>query len=235
MKWLYGIIAAVAGMYGLYLYLFPTYTHRYRLTVEVEMDGKVVSGSGVIEVANQYLPPFLLSPFDHSTSIKGRAPLIDLGRHGVLLAVLRPHSFHDNLNPRPVSARYLAVAAFYGAKALPHGDGWMTPTGPAWREISKAKGTRELSPEAYPGFVWLSDPTSRGSAVPVLDRDMATTIHPSARIRSVVLEITSDRFSDEIFQKLPWLSAALVDAQQRGIGEHPQIFDINAGNLLGHN
>ena len=41
------------GVYGAYLAAFPSATVRYRLTLEADVDGKVVTGSGVIEVTRQ--------------------------------------------------------------------------------------------------------------------------------------------------------------------------------------
>jgi hypothetical protein len=37
MKWFLGIIVAVAAVVGLYKVKYPTYTYRYRMTVEVDV------------------------------------------------------------------------------------------------------------------------------------------------------------------------------------------------------
>ena len=51
MKWFLGIIVAIAAVAGLYKLKYPTYTYRYRMTVEVDVGGEVRSQSSVIEVS----------------------------------------------------------------------------------------------------------------------------------------------------------------------------------------
>ena len=65
------------------------HTFRYRLTVEVEDNGEVKSASSVIEVQFRGGGGSSSgSPYRYYTSIKGIAPVIDLGRGGNLVAAL---------------------------------------------------------------------------------------------------------------------------------------------------
>ena len=50
MKWLGIACAAIVAGFVLYKINYPTYTYRYRMTVNVEVDGQMRSGSSVIEV-----------------------------------------------------------------------------------------------------------------------------------------------------------------------------------------
>src|SRR6266852_2768355 len=78
-----GVGALVAG----YMYKYPNYTYRYRLTVNIEVDGKVRSGSSVIEVTWHGQPELGdVGPFH--PRIRGQAPLVDLGDRGVVGASL---------------------------------------------------------------------------------------------------------------------------------------------------
>jgi putative lipase involved disintegration of autophagic bodies len=51
MKALGVVAASVIGATVVWQVAFPTYTHRYRLTVSIEIDGQVHTGSSVIEIA----------------------------------------------------------------------------------------------------------------------------------------------------------------------------------------
>lgn len=83
--------------------LFPSYVHRYRLTVEIEADGKVHEGSGVVEVSvNSHGPLEGLISGAFDLSMQGRAALVDIAPHGVILAILSPHPIQNSFVPRPV-------------------------------------------------------------------------------------------------------------------------------------
>jgi hypothetical protein len=48
------VCAAIAvGLYAAYLVIFPTVYLRYRLTLDVDVDGVARTGSGVVEIAYQ--------------------------------------------------------------------------------------------------------------------------------------------------------------------------------------
>jgi hypothetical protein len=55
-----GIIAlAIVGVFALYKLSYPTYSCRYRMTVNVKVDGQMRSGSSVIEFQISKQPRFL--------------------------------------------------------------------------------------------------------------------------------------------------------------------------------
>lgn len=70
--------------------LLPTYAHKYKLTVHMEVDGRQVSGSGVTLVKYNYLD-FLRPLFqaDHDVELNGRAALVDLEKRGIVLVPVR--------------------------------------------------------------------------------------------------------------------------------------------------
>ena len=51
--------AITVGLYAAYLALFPTVYLRYRLTLDVEVDRIIRTGSGVLEIAYQGMPDWL--------------------------------------------------------------------------------------------------------------------------------------------------------------------------------
>ena len=92
---------------------YPTYTYRYRMTVEVMVDGAIRSGSSVIEVQIHTQPNLLANP-TIVPKVRGEAVLVDLLACGVSVTD-RPSapSFRPlrRCTRRPRPRRYCAHAA----------------------------------------------------------------------------------------------------------------------------
>src|ERR1700728_2429725 len=84
------IVLIIIGIPVIWFWVsFPTVSYRYRLTVAVECDGQVHSGSSVIEVLLRFNPKWLPpSGGTYNVFVTGQAVLIDLGARGVLVAAL---------------------------------------------------------------------------------------------------------------------------------------------------
>jgi hypothetical protein len=76
---------------------YPTYTYRYRTTVEVEVDGTVHSGSSVIEVGINNQPPIGSAP-PYVAHLRGEAVFVDLGRGRNVIALLAAGAPVPNVN-----------------------------------------------------------------------------------------------------------------------------------------
>jgi hypothetical protein len=194
MKWLSGVIIIMVAIAGLYYWKYPNYTYRYRLTVNIEVDGKIHSGSGVIEVTWHGQPELGdVGPF-HPT-IRGQAPLVDLGKRGVVVASLiskdwgQPSKVGD-----PWGALFLAPRAF--------GKSTEVSSIP---EFSSQRGPRALAADNLPRFLWFSDPQDPTTAQEISVQDMPSIFGPSARFAGASVEITSDPIVIDIRQKFPWL------------------------------
>ena len=85
------ICAAIAiGFYVAYLLIFPSVTLRYRLTVNVDIDGVTHTGTGVVEVFYQPVPDSLsgIGGGEHfGGDLRGYAITVDLGDRGLLFVV----------------------------------------------------------------------------------------------------------------------------------------------------
>ncbi len=216
------------GLYGFVAYNFPEASHRYRLTVEIEADGKVHTGSGVVQV--QWFE-LIMSQRTENSRVEGRAPLVDLGKHGVVVAALKNNIRSVQFKPEPRDAEYLALEAFYGRPT------WATKKvsqqRKAYAAIGGETGRRALPEASYPPFIWLPNPGDRGSAQPMMARDFSSKIDPSVKIRSVTVEMTNDPFDNNLFEKLPWLEAAYNDERANGILSNAQVFRLYAYHLTG--
>src|SRR6476660_7258801 len=84
----FGIFFAIAfAGVAVYFAVFSA-TVRYRLTLEAEVDGKLKTGSSVIEVTyNKNNDP--ISTAEFSIDIRGEAVVLDLGSRRTLFALLR--------------------------------------------------------------------------------------------------------------------------------------------------
>lgn len=90
-KWIGRVFAALLvlglGLYALYSYYAPRVELRYRLTIEVEVDGQRRSGSGVIG-AVYWRMPIALGGQGGGMWHSGEAVAVDLGPKGRLYALL---------------------------------------------------------------------------------------------------------------------------------------------------
>lgn len=205
----------------------PSYTHRYRLTLEAEADGEVRRGSGVVEVTWQRQPEMgMLPPW--SDHVRGDAVVVELGGRGVLLAALSggPASMPA------VQAPYLALNAFADAVHWP-------PTKtrpPAEDELAALRRRvgqrRALAPEALPRLYWLPDPADPATTRPVRAARMPSEIAPGVRLLDATIEITTDRVTTGIGDRLPWLRELWRRQHRNGIIAYPDQFVLTAASLF---
>ena len=230
MKWLKIMAAAGLGLYALSFYLFPSYSHRYKTTVEIEVDGKIYRGSGITDVTFHMNGP--MAPLAQNTLYyditSGRAAVVDLKEHGVVLALIKPGAvaLMTWYQPPPEYAKYIALKAYYGEIRR-------STVQDQFRTISGERGPRIAEPDNYPAFVWLSDPKDQKSAVPLQPNDMGRTIGTLVQLRSVTIEITGESPSNDVFEKLPWLAAAREREKKSHIFDDPNNYRLKAVHVLG--
>lgn len=81
--------AIVGGLYVAYVVAFPTAYLRYRLTLNVDVDGVTRTGSGVVEIPYSFAPDAFASLPGNTFygDIRGSAITVDLGARGLLFVV----------------------------------------------------------------------------------------------------------------------------------------------------
>jgi hypothetical protein len=186
------LLAAGALVVG-YNYKYPNYTYRYRLTVNIELDGKLHSGSSVIEVT-WHGGPEIGDVGPYSPTMRGQAALVDLEDRGVVVATLGPNwEAHDS--DAGWGALWLVPHAFGDEKG---GDLAMLPA---------LRGKRQLRSNNFPRFLWFADPQDATSAKTLHVDDIPRLFGSSAHLAGAFVEITNDPVVIDIRQKLPWLNA----------------------------
>ncbi|WP_143271553.1 hypothetical protein [Bradyrhizobium mercantei] len=181
-------VAAVA----VYQWAYPTYSYRYRLTIDIETDGKLHSGSSVVEVIwYAHLMPALVS---FSSELRGQAALVDLGPRGVVVATLVANDWGEHNTNAGWGALWLVPRAFGVEDTI---DGL-----PA---VTRLRGKRKLGLNNLPRLLWFSNPQDPHTAKTILVDEIASVLGPSARFAGASVEMTSDPLVIDIRQKLPWV------------------------------
>jgi hypothetical protein len=195
LKWLVVLAASLGAAYAASNVAYPTYSYRYRLTIALEIDGKVHTGSSVIEprwVGQAYIP----GAGSFIPYVRGQAAFIDLGQRGAVVALLTAPS-HDERGiivwPEGVGALWLVPRAF--------GTGLSDAELP---DLGRLSGRKELAPDNMPRLIWFSDVSNPRTARKIRSADIPAIFGPSARVATAFVEITRDPIVVDIGKKLPW-------------------------------
>jgi hypothetical protein len=197
------LLAIVIGGAVWFYVSFPTYSYRYRLTIDVDVGGETHSGSSVIEVKWQLWPEFAKHLFGGgigSSRFYGQAVFVDLGPYGGLLAALQPVQIREEIPS--VGADFLAIRAF-NPGPLPHTGYPLTRD--LLRRMSHLKERADLTENNLPQLIWLPKIQNPDLARPILAKDFPSTIAAQVRLRSARIETTNDALTTGLERKLPWL------------------------------
>jgi hypothetical protein len=202
-----GIIAlVVVGVFALYKLSYPTYSCRYRMTVNVEVDGQLRSGSSVIEFSvtkqMQFLPDVNPIRFD----AKGEAVFVDLGGQRSLIALLRSGEFAQN-GHFPLSV----VPAHFNLNR----DHQYT-------SLASLRGRWELADKDLPTLATFSDANNSATLRVIRPDQLEQAFGPNIRWRGVVIEMTTDPVTRGLETRLPFL-VSQKNTLRRAYG-HPREF-----------
>jgi len=190
-----GIIAGgLALLIAIYVFGY-TYRYHYRMTVEVEVDGQIKSGSGVIAVISG-LDPVPGRALRYQSSVDGECVYVDLGARGNLFALLTGKN----------SAAYdIAEKAFnptpYAASRKEQEE--------RLKRMSTLRARAELPFDQLPKLLTFKDLNNPNSVEFVRPDDLAATLGPGIRLKRIIIEMTGDPVTRGIETKLPWLKNIL--------------------------
>ncbi len=208
-----GIIVAIVSYF---MIMYPSYTYRYRMTVEINTPEGVKYGSSVIEVTTTQWPEWLAGlSGGHSQGSRayGEAPFVDLGERGILFAALK-YNFTTRIYPT------LFTGKTYGA--WPHGG---VP------DYAKARNFEvELGEGNFPKLVYfedLKDPISVKEAPP---QKLSEVFGEGVSLKAIRIEATEDKLEKKVDKVISWLP------QYRGkLLDGRKIHTIKAENKLANN
>ncbi len=173
----------------------------YRLTLEVQADGVVYTGSSVIQTrwridhgAPQYIPSL------------GEAVMVDLGPRGVLFALLRGDEERRDSPPDP---QHQVLKPFGGDKILGWGNGgWAadTMTTRFIDDVTKRRDIVEISLSQLALLVHFRDLANPLTAERVDPNDLPASFGPGVKILKATIAVTNEPpTTGAVESRLLWL------------------------------
>jgi hypothetical protein len=189
MKWL-GIIAlTIVALIALYKLSYPTYSCRYRMTVNVEVDGQLRSGSSVIEYSITKQMQFLPTVNPQAHAAEGQAVFVDLGGQRSLIALLRSGRYAEDFNfPLRVVPAHFRLT-----------------TDRQLASLSSLRGKWDLAEKDLPTLATLSDPNDSATLRIVRPDELEQIFGRNIRWRGVTIEMTTDPVTRGLEARLPFL------------------------------
>ncbi|MEZ4104302.1 MAG: hypothetical protein R3B60_03370 [Candidatus Paceibacterota bacterium] len=212
----------VVAVITYYKFTYPTFTYKYRMTVEVETPEGIKSGSSVIEVRTEQWPEWISGLSGGNTEnsyVTGESVFVDLGDEKNIVVLLAAGSYAQIEN----AIVYLAPQAFLNVGFPESSSGLKS----IWASrLSKMTSEKiEVRPELVPtmvSFQDLDDPKSvqliyaadryevvnkqgwREYPRKVVINDFNTKFGDGYELKGVWLELTDDPITKGLEEKLLW-------------------------------
>jgi hypothetical protein len=185
-----GAVVAIIGFFLLWDWVFPSDALRCRLTIDVEADGRIHTGSGVIEVSFARQGTMAMKP-----SIKGEAIAVDLGARGLFFVLLVASSRGSAVPDVPAMVvKEFKLAPSVGSLKVED-----------LRRLAKTSTRVELPLASLPMLVRFrsrDDPTSVEQVDP---SNLEKHFGPGVRLVRARIETTRDPITTGIEKRLTWL------------------------------
>lgn len=197
MKWLMRLLLAVAILIAAYYWIYPDYSYRYRLTVEIESGGQTFSGSSVIEVT-WHGQPDIPDAGSYRPTLGGQAVVVDLPNNAIVVATLiNGEGYGPPYEPfGPWGALWLVPRAFHIRTEVA-----------ALKDWSPTAGQRPLADDNLPLLLWLPNRDDPKSAQKIMPSAIPPQPPPTPRWIRASVEITQDPIAVDIGEKIPWIAA----------------------------
>ena len=190
--WIIGIVLVLAMLGYCRDVIFP-YSWHQKMTIEVEADGQVYSGSSVVRVSWRKNDP--LGAANGATwlsSLRGEAPFVEIPGRGVLFALLRTANNSSH-------AENLATGILTNRLGSPRGNEDLMA-------VKEAEGETFILTEAYyPLLVTFTD-ISDPKTIKVVDPgNLSSTFGLEFSLKQITVEITNEPVTEgKIAQVLGW-------------------------------
>jgi len=212
------IAVVIGGGVIWYMLAHPTYIYRYRITVEVLVDGVVRSGSSVIEVQIYTQPNLLANSTTYSTH-SGEASFVDLGggRHVIALLAAGPRA-RDVGNPEAI------VPSIF---KLSYDDADLT-------KFSILRGRGDIPQKRLPTLVTFDDLNDAKTARIISPDEFTRVFGPGVSLQRAWIEMTDDPVTRVIEAKMPQIIRQLREqAKVMQIKEVGAPYTASLGDFTG--
>lgn len=190
----------VAGMMLLPGCSRPTYAYRWKLTLELDVDGVTRRGAQVLH-DTEYTVSF---PHRGGRSIRtGQALYIDLGpgRRPLVTLLYRWDDWGRDL--QEYSARSVLSSLF----EIETNMDWSSGRNDGLAALIKKRGPRQINTNQLPALVTFRDVQRPETVMDVDPGNLEEALGPGVTWRSRTLEFTDDPVTTEIVTHLPWLDS----------------------------
>jgi hypothetical protein len=172
---------------------------RYRVTINLDVNGETKSGSGVIQTLF-YGGGGASQPYKYYTQTQGVAAVVDLGRHGWLVATLTGTT--DSRRKSGVTCKEpRSVEELLGAFGLD-----------AAEVVKLRTGKRELLDGNLPAFVWFPRDQPYTAAEQICPEEFSKVIGADVHLKSGTIEIVPDASLKTVLDiDASWLHEIRVD------------------------
>ena len=185
------LLAVLLSIYGCFKIVYPSGTWRYKLTLVVETpEGKII-GSAVRKVSAVSDPEWFPESVHGHAGVKGEAVVVDLGKRGVLFALLKGNDDND-----------------YGYNIIfnefKHSGG-TTPEGIKF--YSNLKASKELAFDKLPMLVRFRDINDPKTVEKVDPNNLAASFGEGVKLVSAKLEMTDEGVTKGVerwISKISW-------------------------------
>lgn len=201
-------IAAIwAAIHAWMAFAYPSYFHRFRLTVEIDTPTGLRTESSTFEVErkdNRWIP---VPGSRFRRRIQGEALFVDLGDGRNVVATLAHGDNAENVD----DIRSFWVEAF----------GYLWYDEDVWEGRKRLQGVVELKPALIPTIVTFADPLDPNTVRVVRPSEFEQVFGPGFRFHRATVEVVPESVpvTDGIIeQHLPWLATVTTNlAGTRGI------------------
>ncbi len=207
--------------------LYTSAKVRYKITVNVETPEGLISGSAITEVRNwdsvlleSISPPEVVNP----AKVRGEAVVVDLGKRGILFALLKGYKFGENYSDR------ILYETFGGGTNIS-----------GLRELRRLKAGQKatLPPYHYPMLVTFKDLNNPKTVAPIFqaeDVKLEELFGEGVHVRDITIEITDENIVWKVKSYIPWLNDyynQMFDGQKynKANSELPFANSIASGNF----
>ncbi len=199
-------------------------TINYRLTLEVEVDGTIHTGSGVIGTEWTHYPDWLRGMVNpYTIQVHGEAIAVDLGPRGLLLALLTgaPKKGTLDFSYNPFDTQGILHAFI------------IHPSGQEWLEaLSHEHDAVDVPFDLLPMLVRYTDIHSPHSVQQVDPANLTASFGPGVKLVRATLAITKDPVTHDLDAKVSWVKDLDVHGSGSvgccsGIGATAQLTSAN--------
>ena len=205
------LVLVLAGAYALYRYQNPVAVARFALTVEVEADGKLVSGTSVME--GRFWKSNAPIGMPYGSTFEGEAVVVDLGPRGLLFATLwiagpvRPILEGDEL-PSRGGVFMLPEIVFKRTHQIPRDQDVPVESDTRITQrlaLEKLVGCADLEPKEWPLLVRFGDPKDPSTVKHVTPLDLAASFGTGVALKRMTICMSKSELTNDIDTRLPWL------------------------------